>query len=102
MTRVELGGDLMLAWSIEAFHLSMFRLAPDTAAHGQRAVELFAFFLNETKGICDPSVVTKQDVRAFIYDMSERGLAVSTRNHWVTDIRRYVNWCEKISGGGCP
>ena len=101
----QLGGVLRMAWRVDEFALSMTRHCELTRRAGVRSVELFAIWCNETEGICHPDDVTKRNVSGFIYDMAERGLAASTRNGWIVDIRRYVNWCERTTiraGGGGP
>jgi site-specific recombinase XerD len=89
-------GGAMKEWQLDLFEESMFRLATHTSRQTRRSVELFAQFVNETRGILHPALVTKKDVSAYIHHLASRGLCASSRNNWIGDIRRYVKWGEKV------
>ena len=87
----------MKKWKIERFHTSMTRACDTTSKDYARTVELFAMWCLES-GICDhPADVTHLNIREYLYQRNDKGIAAATRNNDLKAMHKYFSWCLRES-----
>ena len=80
------------AWQPSAFELSLTASSANTRAAYRRDVELFAEWLLEAGDEAAPDRVTKEDVRAYLAFLHDRGATSRTVARRIAALRRYFGW----------
>ena len=79
-------------WKPSAFELSLTASSANTRAAYRRDVELFAEWLMEAGDDAAPHRVTKEDVRAYLAHLHDRGATSRTVARRIAALRRYFGW----------
>jgi site-specific recombinase XerD len=80
------------AWFPSDFELSLTASSANTRAAYRRDVELFAEWLLESGNDAAPHRVTKEDVRAYLAFLHDRGATSRTIARRIASLRRYFSW----------
>jgi site-specific recombinase XerD len=83
------------AWQPSAFELSLTASSANTRAAYRRDVELFAEWLLEAGDDATPDRVTKEDVRAYLAHLHDRGATSRTVARRIAALRRYFGWAMR-------
>ncbi len=80
------------AWLPSAFELSLTASSANTRAAYRRDVELFAEWMLDAGDDAAPHRVTKEDVRAYLAFLHDRGATSRTVARRIAALRRYYGW----------
>ena len=83
------------AWLPSDFELSLTASSANTRAAYRRDVELFAEWLLESGNDAAPHRVTKEDVRAYLAFLHDRGATSRTIARRIASLRRYFGWAMR-------
>lgn len=83
------------AWLPSDFELSLTASSANTRAAYRRDVELFAEWLLESGDDAAPDRVTKEDVRAYLAFLHDRGATSRTIARRIASLRRYFGWAMR-------
>ena len=83
------------AWRPSDFELSLTASSANTRSAYRRDVELFAEWLLEAGTDAAPDRVTKEDVRAYLAFLHDRGATSRTIARRIASLRRYFGWAMR-------